>query len=275
MSCGDEVPEGAAFCPNCGTPVTPKVMIDRSIEEKIEKRKNELFFHTNWKIRAFAATDLGKMGGAPALREAAVRALAQALINDIDYNVRLNAAESLGKIGDPRAVEPLAKATEDSEEAVRSVATQALGKIGKPAVESLIEALKSSDDSVRMYAAMGLGKIKDLRAVKPLVEAMRIKTRLGGAEGSAAQALTEIGEPAVEPLIAVLKESDEKVRRLAAISLGDISDIRAVEALIDALKDSSKKVRGDAAKALKKIGGEKAEKAVRDYRKQLSWYKRF
>ncbi|MDH5769701.1 MAG: HEAT repeat domain-containing protein [Candidatus Bathyarchaeota archaeon] len=275
IKCSQEIPVGASFCPNCGATVSPKVTVSRSIQEKFEKRVNELFFHTNWKIRAYAATDLGKIGGAPALREKAVRALAQALINDIDYNIRLNAAESLGKIGDPRAVEPLAKATEDSSSAVRDIATQALGKIGKPAVEALIKALKSNDDGVRMYAAMELGKIKDPRAVKPLIEAMRIKTRLGGAEGSAAQALTEIGEPAVESLIAKLKDSDEKVRRLAAISLGDIGDIRAVDPLIDALKDSSEKVQGDAARALKKIGSEKAEKAVRDYRKQLPWYKRF
>ncbi|MBA7554827.1 hypothetical protein ES705_47463 [subsurface metagenome] len=103
---------------------------------------------------------------------------------------------------------------------------------------------------------------------------LRLKTRWGGVEGSAAQALTDIGEPAVEPLIAVLKDSDENVRNLAIVSLGDIGDARAVEPLIHALKDSSKKVRSFAAKALKKIGGEKAEKHVRDYQKQTPWYKR-
>jgi len=97
---------------------------------------------------------------------------------------------------------------------------------------------------------------------------------LRGVEGSAANALAEIGEPAVEPLIAVLKDSDENVRNLAIVSLGDIGDARAVEPLIHALKDSSKKVRSFAAKALKKIGGEKAEKHVRDYQKQTPWYKR-
>jgi len=148
------------------------------------------------------------------------------------------------------------------------------GSLHKPAVEALIEGLKSSDDAVRMYAAKALGEIRDIRAVGPLIEALKIKTRWGGSEGSAAQALTDIGEPAVEPLIAVLKDSDDNVRNLAIISLGDIGDARAVEPLIHALKDSNKKVRSFAAKALKKIGGEKAEKHVRDYQKQTPWYKR-
>ena len=244
------------------------------LEKKFEKITHELFSHPNWNVRAGAAMDLVKMCKIQDLKEAAVEALTHALINDGEFNVRHYAAESLGKIGDAKAVEPLARAMEDSKFLVRDTATQALGKIGKPAVEALIEGLRNSDENVRMYAAKALGEIRDIRAVGPLIEALRIKTRWGGAEGSAAQALTDIGEPAVETLIAVLKDSDDNVRTLAIISLGDIGDARAVEHLIHALKDSNKKVRSFTAKALKKIGGEKAEKHVRDYQKQTPWYKR-
>jgi HEAT repeat protein len=241
---------------------------------KFEKITRQLFSHPNWNVRAVAAMDLGKMGKIQEFRKAAVEALSRALINDIEFNVRSYAAESLGRIGDAGAVVYLAKAMEDSEFLVRSTATQALGKIGKPAVEALIEGLKSKDESVRMYAAMALGRIKDVRAVAPLIEALRIKTRLGGAEGSASTALTEIGEPAVEPLITVLKDNDDNVRVLAIISLGGIGDARAVEPLISTLKDDNKRVRNFAAKALKKIGGEKAEQYLKDYKKQNPWYKR-
>jgi len=248
------------------------------LEKKFEEEVRVLFYGGGplpGPARAATATYLGKWSKKfPEFRERAVAALTNVLINDGAFDVRSNAAEALGMIGDAKAVEPLTKATEDSNSTVRSNATQALAKIGKPAVESLIEGLKSGDEGVRMYAAMGLGKIRDIRAVKPLIEVLRLKTRWGGVEGSAAQALTDIGEPAVEPLIAVLKDSDENVRNLAIVSLGDIGDARAVEPLIHALKDSSKKVRSFAAKALKKIGGEKAEKHVRDYQKQTPWYKR-
>ncbi|MFQ6054633.1 MAG: HEAT repeat domain-containing protein [Methanosarcinales archaeon] len=53
--------------------------------------------------------------------------------------------------------------------------------------------------------------------------------------GSAAIALGEIGEPAVEPLIKAL---GDRVREKAAIALGEIGDARAVEPLIKALRDS-------------------------------------
>ena len=247
------------------------------LEKEFEKWANILLNHTDWLRRDGAVLgllDLVKTDDALVLREAILNVLAQALLNDNAESVRIHAAEALGKIEDARAVDPLTQALQDSNSAVRSTATQALGKIGKPAAESLIEALKNSDEDVRMYAAKGLGEIKDARAIKPLIEALRIQTRWGGAEGSAAQALTDIGEPAVEPLSLMLKDSDENVRLLATISLGDISDIRAVEPLIEALKDSNKKVQKAAASSLKKIGGEKAEKTLKDYRKQLPWYQR-
>ena len=285
----------------------------RNDSSKLEKKFEEIvrmLFYGGGPVpdgaQAAAASDLGEWSKKfPEFRERAVAALTQALISNGNFPVRLNAAESLGKIGDAKAVGPLTKAMEDRASVVRITATQALGKIGKPAVEALMEGLKSSDEDVRMCAAVGLGKIRDVRAVKPLIEALRLKTRWRGAEGSAANALVEIGEPAVEPLIAVLKDSDENVRNLAIVSLGDIGDARAVEPLIavlkdsdanvrnlaivslgdigdaravepliHALKDSNKKVRSFAAKTLKKIGGEKAEKHVRDYKKQTPWYKR-
>lgn len=248
------------------------------LEEKFEEEVRMLFYGGGPLpdlARGGAAIHLGEWGKKfPEFRERAVAALINALINDPYDPVRSSVAESLGKIGDAKAVGPLTKAMEDRVFVVRTTAIKALGKIGKPAVESLIEGLKNSDENVRMYAAMGLGEIRDIRTVEPLIEALRLKTRLGGAEGSAARALAEIGEPAVEPLIAVLKDSNDNVRIWAIISLGDIGDARAVEPLINALKDSNKKVRSFAAKALKKIGGKKAEKSVRDYQKQIPWHKR-
>jgi len=53
----------------------------------------------------------------------------------------------------------------------------------------------------------------------------------------AAEALKEIGEPAVKPLIEKLKNGDWKVRIKAVIALGKIRDPQAVEPLIERLKD--------------------------------------
>ena len=65
-----------------------------------------------------------------------------ALLSDEDPSMRWKAAEGLARLGDPRALGPLA------------------------------EALRDPDWRVRMKAAWGLGKIGDLRAVGPLRRAM-------------------------------------------------------------------------------------------------------
>jgi len=66
--------------------------------------------------------------------------------------------------------------------------------------------------------------------------------------------LTSIGEPAVKPLIAALKDNYPHVRRHAAEALGEIKDPRAVEPLIAALEDPDSLIRRHAVKALGKIG---------------------
>jgi hypothetical protein len=85
------------------------------------------------------------------------------------------AADALGEIGDPSAVEPLIGALEDDfDSEVRESAADALGMIGAPrAVEPLIGVLENDSDSdVRRLVADALGKIGDARAVGPLVTAL-------------------------------------------------------------------------------------------------------
>ncbi|MCX5971263.1 MAG: tetratricopeptide repeat protein, partial [Coprothermobacterota bacterium] len=80
-------------------------------------------------------------------------------------------AEALGKIGEPRAVAPLIAALRDSDGYVRTVAIEALGKIGASAMEPLSAALKDSEVSMRQATAQALGKIGDPHAVQPLIAA--------------------------------------------------------------------------------------------------------
>ncbi|MBU0701595.1 HEAT repeat domain-containing protein [bacterium] len=58
---------------------------------------------------------------------------------------------------------------------VRSNAAEALVKIGTSAVEPLLAALKDEKSDARWYAVEALGKIKDARAVKPLIAALKAK----------------------------------------------------------------------------------------------------
>ena len=91
-------------------------------------------------------------------------------LKDKDPNVRGDAAEALGKIGDSRAVEPLIEVLNDI---VEFIAIDSLRKIGEPAVEPLIKALKNKDTLIRSGAVRALGELRDKRAVEPLTEALK------------------------------------------------------------------------------------------------------
>jgi len=82
----------------------------------------------------------------------------------------MSAAEALGAIGDPRAIEPLtAVLNEDADEQVRAYAAEALGKIDDSrVVEPLIAALRDEESSVRDEAVKALSSSSDPRAVEAL-----------------------------------------------------------------------------------------------------------
>ena len=74
--------------------------------------------------------------------------LCRAVIEDGNYKVRVQAALVLGKLGDPRAVQPLIKALGDSNKTVRGIAASALGQLGDAAaVEPLRDLLRHESDS--------------------------------------------------------------------------------------------------------------------------------
>jgi len=106
-----------------------------------------------------AADALAKIG-APAV---------EPLIDALNYpDRRMRAADALGGIGDPRAVEPLIAALKYESSSVRANAAEALGKIGGPSVvEALAAALKDEDVVVRWAAENALRKRGDPRAQTP------------------------------------------------------------------------------------------------------------
>jgi HEAT repeat protein len=89
---------------------------------------------------------------------------------------------------------------------------------------------------------------------------------------AATRALIQIGQPAVEPLIATLGESYWSVRGAAAEALGAIGDARAVEPLIAALKDREEGVERMAIRALGWIGDTRAIKPLIDVIRNDIWY---
>jgi HEAT repeat protein len=94
-------------------------------------------------------------------------------------------------------------------------------------------------------------------AVEPLIAELKDDT-LYGEQWKVAETLSKIGSPAVESLITVLKDNNLRGRHHAVIALGQIGDIRAVEPLIAALRDDNDYIRWNAARALGQIGDARA-----------------
>jgi HEAT repeat protein len=163
---------------------------------------------------------------------------------------------NIEKLKANRDVEGLIKALEYQKDSiVRWNATQALGELGDVrAVQPLIAALKDQDQIWRSYLIRALCQIGDTRAIKPLFSMIKDRTSRQDLvkRSEFTDGLIKIGTPAVMPLIAALKDDDWVVRNIAEEALGNIGDVRAAAPLGAALENGL--VDKPAIDALVKIG---------------------
>lgn len=150
-------------------------------------------------------------------------------------NASREAADLLGRMGDPRAVAPLAAELNAASKFGRSDYIQALGKIGgEQAAKVLVEALQYEDN--RLAAARWLERIgKD--AVAPLI-AILGEGKIGK---TAASVLIKIGTPAVELLTSALEDPDPAVRKAASGALQKIMADKDPEQVSISASDESGK----------------------------------
>jgi HEAT repeat protein len=163
-----------------------------------------------------------------------------------DAAVRQHAALELGQFRSSRAVEPLIAALNDTDTATAGDAAKALGQIKDlGALQPLLNHLKTgkNNDEVEREVAKALGDLGP-PALEPLMAALRDKDL----SGYAGEGLVQLGRPAVDPLIAVLNNADAGadpgLREQAAELLGELGDTRAVKPLIATLKDNSPPAKG-------------------------------
>lgn len=152
-------------------------------------------------------------------------------------------------------------------------------------IQGLVKALQyEKDPQVPCGAALALGRIGDAQAVEPLISTLQQHGNNWDVKQAAADALSQIGAPAVNALIAALADPISVVRVDAAEALGTIGDVRAVGALITALTDSAAHITAStdsaahifesAARALGQIGDAQAiEPLVAAYKhiRGLQW----
>lgn len=174
------------------------------------------------------------------------------LRDDEDTGVRFQAAKTLAHFADSATVPDLLDGLRDVDMFVRVHVTDALIRIGLPAVEGLSEALRDENAAVRRAAAKALGKIRHVNGVKGLrVSLLDVDADV---RRFAAQALGRIGdESAVDVLGEALRDEDVRVRKAAAGALWDMGEA-AVPVLRDALNDPNPQTTIIAAYTLTKMG---------------------
>jgi bilin biosynthesis protein len=170
--------------------------------------------------------------------------------------VRLGFAEALGVVGKP-AVDTLIEALlHHSNEVVRRAAGKTLTLIEDPvAVPHLIQALLNDEDTVVQASAIGALARIGIASVKPLLEVLASTTSSESNKGHAAWGLAFIGAPAKEQLYAAYNSASSEVRAavvgaIAKVAAEDRHDTQSLELLVNALQDTVADVRSEAAAVL-------------------------
>lgn len=197
-----------------------------------------------------AAESLGEMGSD-------IVSYLTPTIKDMNSQSRFYTAVALHNFDS--AVPSLVEMFKDKDVAMRVAAAEILGDMGpvaKDAVPDLIAALNDEDAGVCNMVKVALGKIKDARAIKPLIDTFKQKSKRNeAATGAAEESLAQIGSDAIPALNTALKNEAPKVKEASARTLGKmgLAAKDAVPALIEALKDEDVGVRRTVITALGEI----------------------
>jgi HEAT repeat protein len=172
----------------------------------------------------------------PSSRERTV-SLLLALLHDERPGMRQTAAESLGKIGDPRAVDSILSLKHDPAAIVREASVLAMGRMKPTATDGVValltQALEDPVESVRQAAVVAIGEIEP-------------HPRL------------------LEPVVGVLRSSDAMIRRAAVRALLQVDTSQWVSALIAAGRDPDAEVRQGIVAAVGEWGGEAVSPWLRE-----------
>lgn len=204
-------------------------------------------------------------------------------LSSSDVEERRDALMKLGAMARPEASRAASAALGDRDAIIRITAAHAVLSLNPAEAAALIiPLLRDRDEFVRREAAYALGRTQSTSAVQPLVASLETDSA-AAVRGAAAVALGQIADPSSMSALANSltrrfpapgfasrgarrrAETDEFVRRSAAVALGEIGSREAVPSLIAALNDQNNAddIRREAALALGRIGDASAAPALR------------
>ena len=126
------------------------------------------------------------------------------------------------------------------------------------------------DQEIRRACLSILGVLKPLSAIGALVDVMEDGLEVPGIRFQAGLTLSQIGEPAIKPLIEAFDRGDVGVKDIAASALGNIGGDQVRDALIRALETvDDPTIKLTVVDAIAKIGDETSIKALRKEKSRL------
>jgi HEAT repeat protein len=179
---------------------------------------------------------------------------------DADIAIQISCIQSLVKLGNPQAIEPLIQKLNDPHSQVRKAVAIALDnfgwiphndkeriglliaqqkwndlvKFGKISIDPLSGIIDDENEDVRFQAVTTLCNIRDNRIIGPLIKAVRDRSKK--VKITALQGLIDFKDSKiVDDLIIAVNDKDSAIQRIALDGLIQL-DTYAVEALIDTLK---------------------------------------
>lgn len=193
---------------------------------------------------------------------AIVRAVMARLKDEVP-DVRQAAAEALGRLRHPMAINALVEALEDEEVDVRKAALHSLSNYERGVPPAPIRRmLASEDEELRYYALEILSELRDRQSI-PMMERL-VSDASEEVRHQALHALDEMEAPLGEEVLGrALADASAEVRQTAAQIAGDRQVTALVPRLVTLLDDRSADVRSQAAESLTEMRTEASHAALR------------
>ena len=136
--------------------------------------------------------------------------------------------------------------------------------------EQYIQKLNEPEQEIRRACLSILANLKPISAIEPLVQVLRDQDEIPGIRFQAGLALSRIGTPATDSLIAAFNEGDTTAQDIAASALGNIGGTQTRDFLIDALETTDDPATQlTLVDAIAKIGDEPSLSALEQQRQRF------
>lgn len=187
-------------------------------------------------VRSDAALTLGKLESPEVPENLVVEAIdaLSRILDDPDEYVRKSAVHALGRLRsrDARALEGIRFALGDrSEQVVQEAVAQLQQAADAGAAEGLVRVLGRRERTLQNAASQALVRI-GAPAVRPLLETFKDRNLRRRVHNQVLRIIMDIKGRAVEPLLAALEDDNYHLRTYAVALLGKLGDERVIEPLV-------------------------------------------